>query len=486
MNKVIIFSPHSDDIALSLGGSILNKILGENITVYNVFSLSSYTILNQEKGGKEKVTRIRKAEEKIAMDKLGVKIIFLDYPEPSLRREKTFLKVHEPFSKDEFYIKVKDRISEIVKENMGAFFLFPLGIGKHKDHIILREIALDFMNINKNILFYEDQPYAGEFTFSEIKKEYIDNLNLKLKKIVLPFSNIRDKMRLLKTYKSQFDAEDIYFSYIHTIRNKGEVIWGEDSNYSFIKTKIEENEDIGLLRDYEYLFNEKLRKDIISEYLGMDIKDVNVQIQNATENIAREWKYFNGSNKEVEFYKTTKGYIFELEDWHMKDKMKQAGMIAIASQAKNKKILEYGCGTADISLLSVLAGANEAHALDLPSKTLDFAQFKLRRLLGEKYNLIKFIESTENIEDLGLRKDYYDIISAEDVFEHVVDPEKHAKKIFDALKIGGSLFFSTEYIHSDFHPMHLKVNEKLNGIKWLYKLEEIGFKIISPCQAMKI
>ncbi len=173
-----------------------------------------------------------------------------------------------------------------------------------------------------------------------------------------------------------------------------------------------------------------------------------------------------------------------MDDQAIQDKMKQAGMIAIASQAKNKKILEYGCGTADISFLAKKCGAKEVHALDLPSKTLDFAKFKLRRLLTGS-NKIKFIESSKDINKLNLKKDYYDIISAEDVFEHVKYPKKHAKKIYDALKDGGSLFFSTEYVHSDFHPMHLKSNEKFNGVSWLYILEDIGFEIISPCQAIK-
>ncbi|PIN81302.1 hypothetical protein COV11_02235 [Candidatus Woesearchaeota archaeon CG10_big_fil_rev_8_21_14_0_10_30_7] len=484
MNKVIIFSPHSDDIALSLGGAIVNGILGNNVTVYNVFSLSNYTVLNKETGDEQIVTKIRKAEEKIAMIKMGIKIIFLNYPEPSLRGEKTFLKTNDNIAKNNFFIKLKNKISGILNKNKNAHFLFPLGIGKHRDHFILREIALNLINKNKTILFYEDQPYAGKYTISEIKKKYVDNINSNLKSLKLPFLNIFEKIKLLKIYKSQFDAEDVYFSYIHTMRNKGEVIWGMKSNYKFIKTK--ENKRLSSLKKYKNMFDIELRERIISEYMNLSLKQVKIKMQNATENIAREWKYFRGVKKEVEFYKTTEGYIFELEDWHVRDKMKQAGMITIAAQAKNKIILEYGCGTADISLLSVIAGANEIHALDLPSKTLDFAKFKLKKLLNRKFNRIKFIESTENINKLKLNNCYYDIVSAEDVFEHVDHPEKHAKIIYDALKLGGSLFFSTEYIHSDFHPMHLKVNEKFNGIEWLYALEKIGFKIISPCHAIKI
>ena len=58
-------------------------------------------------------------------------------------------------------------------------------------------------------------------------------------------------------------------------------------------------------------------------------------------------------------------------------------------------------------------------------------------------------------------------------------------QIYDALRNGGTMYFSTEFVHSDFHPMHLKSNEKLHGIEWLYELEKIGYNVVSPCSAIK-
>ena len=230
----------------------------------------------------------------------------------------------------------------------------------------------------------------------------------------------------------------------------------------------------------ENFFNREFRENIIIDYLGLSREEVKIKMQNATKNMANEWNYTNNQNK---FYGKTYGYIFELENWHIDDKMKQSGMIAIASQSTGQKILEYGCGIGDTTVLAAIAGAKEAHGLDLPSKTLDYAKFRSKKFTALKN--IKFIESSEDLDKLNLPKNYYDLVSAEDVFEHVSNPIEHAKKIFDTLKIGGSMYFSTEFIHSDVHPMHLKQNEQLHGANWLYELEKIGFKVTSPCQAIK-
>jgi 2-polyprenyl-3-methyl-5-hydroxy-6-metoxy-1,4-benzoquinol methylase len=238
-----------------------------------------------------------------------------------------------------------------------------------------------------------------------------------------------------------------------------------------------------LVRLPQNFFDRQFREGLISKFTGLEVLQVRERMQNATEHMAREWKYYNGDSDINGFYSHTDGYIFELEDWHIADKMKQAGMIIIGSQARRKKFLEYGCGIADTSLIASLAGAEHVDALDLPSVTLDYARFRAKQFQLE--NPVNFIESVEDISKLVLSEDFYDIVSAEDVFEHVDDPIAHAKKIYDSLRNGGSMYFSTEFVHSDFHPMHLKSNEKLHGIEWLYELEKIGYDIVSPCRVVK-
>ncbi|MFH1365379.1 MAG: methyltransferase domain-containing protein [archaeon] len=480
MNKIIIFSPHCDDSILSLGGSIREGILGKDIEVHTVFSISNYTILGRNFENIVKTTKIRNEEERKVMNLLKIKNYLWGYKEFPIRRKlknkKNIFSKKLEYSIEKLLIKeLKKRIEHIIAKNKKAIFLFPLSLGHHKDHIIITSIGLSFLRKIDKIFFYEDQPYAGEYSLKKIKS-HATKLNKGLKPTLLPVNNLSKKIRILKKYKSQLDAEDVFYSYFHTQRRKGEVIWGIEGN-SYLN-KIEES-----LKETQEFFKRGWREELIADFLKLNKIQIKEKMIEATKNLAKEW--FHSKKEKNKFYQTTENYILELENWHINDKSKQAGIIVIASQSKNKRILEYGCGTADTSLLSLKFGAKECHALDLRSKTLDFGRFKAIKIFGKIPSKLKFIETPESLKKLKLKRNYYDIVSCEDFFEHVDYPEEHAKKIYSSLKEGGSLFFSTEFIHSDFHPMHLKRNEKYNGVSWFYILENMGFEIVSPCQAIK-
>lgn len=230
-----------------------------------------------------------------------------------------------------------------------------------------------------------------------------------------------------------------------------------------------------MLLKMDGFFDRNIRESMVAEFLGINKSEVREKMKNATANLSKEW-----DGRANRFYTRTYYYVFELEEWHIEDKMKQAGIVAIGSQAKGKVFLEYGCGIADTSIVAFYAGANKVYSLDLSSITLKYAKFRSKKFEVE----VDFMEANKHISDLILPK--VDIVSAEDVFEHVHNPEEHAAKIYNSLNSGGVLYFSTEFVHNDLRPMHLKTNEKYHGLKWLYKLEDIGYKIVSPCCAIKI
>ncbi len=64
MKKIIIFSPHCDDVALSLGGAIYHNLLYVDIQVHDVFTVTNYTILEQGTGNSNKIIKQRNDEER--------------------------------------------------------------------------------------------------------------------------------------------------------------------------------------------------------------------------------------------------------------------------------------------------------------------------------------------------------------------------------------------------------------------------------------
>ncbi len=58
--KVLILSPHCDDVPFSLGGCLINGYLGEDVEVINMFSKSAYTLNNKGNADIEATTQILK------------------------------------------------------------------------------------------------------------------------------------------------------------------------------------------------------------------------------------------------------------------------------------------------------------------------------------------------------------------------------------------------------------------------------------------
>jgi 2-polyprenyl-3-methyl-5-hydroxy-6-metoxy-1,4-benzoquinol methylase len=102
----------------------------------------------------------------------------------------------------------------------------------------------------------------------------------------------------------------------------------------------------------------------------------------------------------------------------------------------NTKILEIGTGTGWFPLLCKKNGLN-CKGLEISPQLIEYA-----REVGRAYGIEPDIE-LGNLEDTDLGLSTYDVIIASSVFEHVEYWRQGLKKIYDALKPGGVLFFES-------------------------------------------
>lgn len=246
-NETLIISPHCDDSTLSLCGAILNKNLGKNITIYDVFSISNYTINEKGTADWKKTTAIRHQEEINVSKKLGTKLKFIGFKEPLLRQG--YKKMDDIFkpnadpAKDKIWDKVYEWGKGACKEKKWTYIFFPLGIGHHIDHKILTLVGIKLQRLYANlpIFFYEDLPYAGGENLDYITKQ-VKNIDKRLESILIPLNNLKEKIQTLELYASQFDSEDIGWTYKHINRLKGEKIWAYPKNKKLLRTQGEKNE----------------------------------------------------------------------------------------------------------------------------------------------------------------------------------------------------------------------------------------------------
>ncbi|MBD3311958.1 methyltransferase domain-containing protein [archaeon] len=117
------------------------------------------------------------------------------------------------------------------------------------------------------------------------------------------------------------------------------------------------------------------------------------------------------------------------------DKIKK--MIRLVSSSP-KKILDIGCGDGWTGKLLKDEYKAEVHGVDIAEKALKSA--KKKGLKTKKFDLAK--------SKWPYKDDYFDLIIAGDIIEHVYDTENFVKECHRILKKGGELIISTPNINS--------------------------------------
>ncbi len=98
---------------------------------------------------------------------------------------------------------------------------------------------------------------------------------------------------------------------------------------------------------------------------------------------------------------------------------------------KKGKLLDVGCALGDFLIEAKARGWKEIEGLEISRYAADFA-----RQRGLKV-------SEEKLDDNLYRPNIFDVVTYQDVIEHVTDPMQELGKIYRILKPGGILFFVT-------------------------------------------
>jgi 2-polyprenyl-3-methyl-5-hydroxy-6-metoxy-1,4-benzoquinol methylase len=184
-----------------------------------------------------------------------------------------------------------------------------------------------------------------------------------------------------------------------------------------------------------------------------DLAELQLHCSRAVENLANLWRDKVDPRDRISvenFYNETEEEIYELMWWHtLADDLSPLAYVTALQFAQRegcRSCLDFGAGVGSGSLLFVKDGLNVGLA-DISSPLLEFSRwrFQLRRLPGEFFDL----------KTSDLPNESFDMVTAMDVFEHLVDPLNAVKKLSDVLKPGGFLFgrFSAE--PNEDRPMHV-------------------------------
>jgi len=202
--KTILVSPHSDDIAFSIGGTLLQNIFTRPILMVTIFTKSNYSpCINICKS--DTISKVRHLEDVEFADKLEIEFQSFDFSEPPLRgysRQDIFAN-NNPAS-DPIFTEVYDALSKLIKSSQCQLIVSPMGLGDHIDHNIVCKICCRIAEENNiRIVFYEDLHYASRLTLKQIKlRAFSISPNIEHRKINIT-SIFNDKIENVKLYKTQ-------------------------------------------------------------------------------------------------------------------------------------------------------------------------------------------------------------------------------------------------------------------------------------------
>ena len=161
--KVLAVSPHLDDAAFSVGGTLARLAdTGHDVTVATCFTRSvpdprGFALACQtDKGLGPEVDymALRRAEDRAAMAVLDVDALHLDLPEAPHRGYDSAAELFAGMRRDD---DVWRELAALLLDRRADLLLGPQGLGGHVDHLqVLRVVS----GLGRPVLWWRDAPYV--------------------------------------------------------------------------------------------------------------------------------------------------------------------------------------------------------------------------------------------------------------------------------------------------------------------------------------
>ena len=232
---LVIIEPHADDAALSVSGRLLTNLGKMRVTIITVTGWSNTSLDSKLKygdRGAKAISNIRRAESQLFAAKLGADHLQLEELDAPLRFKSSELwtKRHTLALWQDFWIwqrsgpsqaeikELRDLLGTMLKGLRPDMLWIPSGIGRHIDHLRVRNACLDLIKKerkhfrNCSIELYHDFPYSLVYDSDQtraIKSEIIQyGFNVRTK--THDISRFRNQKRdLLTIFRSQFTRKKV-------------------------------------------------------------------------------------------------------------------------------------------------------------------------------------------------------------------------------------------------------------------------------------
>ncbi len=214
---VLFISPHFDDVALSCGGTLAASPKDRTwlVTVFTAPAQTSLSplvaSLHQQWGANTGAYVQRQAEDTAVTNQLGIRSCWLGFHDV-IYRDASLTKIEQVFSPTLPAVDitcvddVRDSLLELVKSHSGCTVLAPLGLGYHRDHLVVHEATRAVERIvgsDIRFFYYEDFPYVNNAGIKGIKRR-LHEIEAVLRPTGVDISaTLAQRIELAMLYRSQ-------------------------------------------------------------------------------------------------------------------------------------------------------------------------------------------------------------------------------------------------------------------------------------------
>lgn len=204
-----------------------------------------------------------------------------------------------------------------------------------------------------------------------------------------------------------------------------------------------------------------LKESIVSElaqYFDLPQNIVITTCMNATEQLAGEWRKRGPQTKEEieKFYIDVASQIYPFElMWYHSMHFERTSLDALigmkyALKLRYRKYLDFGCGVGSHGIVFKKNGF-DVTLYDISTALLDFTQWRFK---------IRGLDTIVINSEIEIPKNYFEMINAMDVLEHVPDPVRILRLLNSSLIIGGILCITIPEMPEPEHPLHVSYYSK--------------------------
>lgn len=168
--RILLLSPHSDDIAYSIGGTVARISRCSHMRLITIFSYSGWALPDTLcRRSADAISEEREREDREYCTRRLIDYSSLSYPDSFVMGYDEEAELSISATDDPRTEQVVSFIRHAVAGWMPQIVLAPCGLGGHVDHQIVR-VAADALR-HSEVFYYEDVPYCSSLPLPELEKQ---------------------------------------------------------------------------------------------------------------------------------------------------------------------------------------------------------------------------------------------------------------------------------------------------------------------------